>query len=306
MNATLTAELPPLKVNSEAPEKSIESRRDVPLSRGDVNLQEKKIQELIGRVESLPDPHARELMHDCIGALLALHGDGLERILQLIKNAGNAGKEVREALLRDKLVRGLLLIHDLHPVSLRERLREALEKVRPYLNSHGGNVELIQLENEQATLRLEGTCKTCPSSSATLELAVRQAIEEACPDLLGFEVEGMVTQDALTDHLPANAPRWTVLDDFIPLAEGMMRAQEVGGVSVIFFKCGDNLYSYRNFCPGCQNKLSDGIFEADTITCEAGHHFDVRRAGAALDRPELHLNPFPLLALNGMVKISVR
>jgi len=35
---------------------------------------------------------------------------------------------------------------------------------------------------------LEGTCKTCPSSTITLELAVRRAVEEACPDLAGFEV----------------------------------------------------------------------------------------------------------------------
>ena len=58
--------------------------------------------------------------------------------------------------------------------------------------SHGGNVELLSLENEVARLRLQGACKTCPSSTITMELALRQAIEEACPDLAGFEVEGTV------------------------------------------------------------------------------------------------------------------
>jgi Fe-S cluster biogenesis protein NfuA len=77
----------------------------------------------------------------------------------------------------------------LHPVDLATRLQEALEKVRPYLESHGGNVELLGLEDGFARLSLRGACKTCPSSSVTLELAVRKALEEACPDLLGFNVE---------------------------------------------------------------------------------------------------------------------
>ena len=63
-----------------------------------------------------------------------------------------------------------------------------MEKVLPYMQRHGGNIELLSLENEVARIKLEGTCKTCPSSRVTLEFAVRRAVEEACPDLLGFEV----------------------------------------------------------------------------------------------------------------------
>jgi Fe-S cluster biogenesis protein NfuA len=58
------------------------------------------------------------------------------------------------------------------------------------MRSHGGNIELLSLENDVARLKLEGTCKTCPSSTVTLELAFRRAVEEACPDLFGFEVVG--------------------------------------------------------------------------------------------------------------------
>ena len=115
-------------------------------------------------------------------------------MLQLIDNAGADGEKVHHALLQDKLVSGLLLIHGLHPVSLEDRLRAALDKIRPYLKSHGGNVELIGLQGESARLRLQGTCKSCPASSVTLELAVRGVIEEACPDLVGFDVEGISPQ----------------------------------------------------------------------------------------------------------------
>ncbi|MEP6663599.1 MAG: NifU family protein [Verrucomicrobiota bacterium] len=153
---------------------------------------EKKIKRLIEQIEAFPDETARDLLHECLQSVLALYGEGLGRVMQLIKNAGADGEQVHGALIHDKLVRSLLLIHGLHPQSLEERLQEALGKIRPYLESHGGNVELLGLENDVAKLRLQGTCKTCPSSTITLELAVRQAIEVACPDLLGFEVEGIV------------------------------------------------------------------------------------------------------------------
>jgi Fe-S cluster biogenesis protein NfuA len=160
----------------------------------DLKRDGRRIQELMGQIETLPDAGARKLLHECLQSLLALYGDGLARILQLVNNAGPEGEKVREAFLRDKTVRGLLLIHGLHPVSLEARLLGALDKIRPYLQSHGGNVELLGLRNDLARLRLRGTCKSCPSSSVTLELAVRQVIEEACPDLAGFEVEGVTPE----------------------------------------------------------------------------------------------------------------
>ena len=64
------------------------------------------------------------------------------------------------------------------------------------MESHGGNVELISLEDGVARLRLEGSCDGCPASSSTLELAIKTALEEAAPDLLGIEVEGL-DQDLL-------------------------------------------------------------------------------------------------------------
>jgi Fe-S cluster biogenesis protein NfuA/nitrite reductase/ring-hydroxylating ferredoxin subunit len=272
----------------------------------DVKQQGKRIQELVERIESLPNLEARELARECLEAVLALHGAGLARILQLVKNAGASGREVTDALLRDKLVRAVLLIHGLHPVPLETRLREALEKVRPYMQSHGGNVELLELENDVARLRLEGTCKSCPSSAVTLELAVRQAVEEACPDLLGFEVEGGVAQEAATDHHPASEPRWMVIDDLGRLEDGEMRFREVSGVPIIFLKAGGNLFGYRNRCPACSASLEGAVLESTSLTCRSGHHFNVQRAGLCPDNPEMHLEPFPLLAANGKVRISVR
>ena len=58
---------------------------------------------------------------------------------------------------------------------------EALDTVRPYMESHGGNVELVGLEDGVATLALQGSCNGCAASRATLELAIKQALDEHAP-----------------------------------------------------------------------------------------------------------------------------
>jgi Fe-S cluster biogenesis protein NfuA/nitrite reductase/ring-hydroxylating ferredoxin subunit len=298
MNATLTPPQHSPRVNGDA--------GTSPKGRGDLNQEGKRLQEWIRQIESLPQAEARELLYKCLQSVLTLHHDGLARVLQFVKNAGAAGREINDAFFRDKLVSSLLLIHNLHPVPLETRLRGALDKVRPYMESHGGNVELLQLENDTATLRLEGTCKSCPSSGATLELAVRQAVEEACPDLVGFDVEGVVAQSTTTDHTPATEPKWISIDNLGHLNDGEMRPREVAAVQVLFVKAGGRLYAYRNICPGCEGNLNDGFLEDKMLCCRLGHRFDVQRAGLCPDNPEIHLEPFPLLAANGVVKLSVR
>lgn len=148
----------------------------------------KRLQELIEQIQTQPNPAARALLQECLQSLLAFYGDGLSRILEQLQASGFEGKKILDRMLNDQAITGLMLIHGLHPIPLEARLRGALEKVRPYMQSHGGNIELLSLEDEVARVRLQGTCKTCPSSTVTLELAVRRAVDEACPDLAGFEV----------------------------------------------------------------------------------------------------------------------
>lgn len=116
----------------------------------------KRLQELIEQIQSQPNPAARALLNECLQSLLTFYGDGLSRIVSQIQKAGADGQMILERLLQDQTVNGLLLIHGLHPVDLESRLRGALEKVRPYMQSHGGNIELLNLENEVAQVRLEG------------------------------------------------------------------------------------------------------------------------------------------------------
>jgi Fe-S cluster biogenesis protein NfuA len=148
-----------------------------------------RIESLLHEVEQIPDPRAQARTRQIVQAILDLHGTALERMLEHIAAAGDAGLAMIDSLARDDLVSSLLLLYGLHPMDLETRVRQALDKVRPYLRSHGGNVELLSVAEGVVRLRMEGSCHGCPSSAATLRLSIEQAIYDMAPDVTAIEVE---------------------------------------------------------------------------------------------------------------------
>lgn len=224
-------------------------------------------------------------------------------MLHVAKRAGMGGQRAYDELIQDRVVSALLLIHGLHPVDLGSRLREALEKIRPYMQSHGGNVELLSLEGDFARLRLQGACKTCPSSTVTMELAVRHAIEEACPDLQGFEVEGVPAAEPAEEK--RGGAEWVEVEEAQRLQEGALIRAAVLGASLIICKGAGNLYAYRDRCPACNLPLHLGAIEAGILACRAGHRFSVRNAGLSAEGGDLHLEPVPLVWKEGRVQVAL-
>lgn len=274
----------------------------------ELNRQSDRIQELIEEIDALPDEKARDMMQECMQEVLSFYGHGLERILGIISEGNNtAAKDIYNNMLGDSFVNGLLLIHDLHPFDLRTRLNLALEKVRPYMDSHGGSVEIISLEDGVAKLRLNGNCKGCPSSSATLELGIKQAIEENCPDLLGLEVEGATSINLVSNgkQQTLTYQGWKTITGVNKLTNGEMKPVELSGIQLIVCKVNDQLYAYRNVCPACDLPLNTGKLEGNIVSCKLGHSYDIQQAGKCTLDDELHIDPFPLLQENGSIKIAV-
>jgi Fe-S cluster biogenesis protein NfuA/nitrite reductase/ring-hydroxylating ferredoxin subunit len=273
----------------------------------DINLQGERIQKLIERIEALPYPGAKELIQECMEAMLTFYGHGLSRILQVVNEADSEGRKVYRELIHDDVIKGLLLIHDLHPLDLAARLRDALDKVRPYLKSHGGNVELISLENNVAKLQLQGTCQSCASSAVTLELAIKHGIEQACPDLAHFEVEGIVEKPSPTGSQPVQRTTsdWRIVEQAQQLADGAWMPIRLGEMRLVVCKVHETFYAYRNRCPACNMPFDAGTLDGGLLSCSLGHHYDLLHAGRCAEIPSAHLDPFPLLAEDGVVKVAL-
>jgi Fe-S cluster biogenesis protein NfuA len=68
--------------------------------------------------------------------------------------------------------------------SIMDRVKKALERVRPYLQSDGGDIELIEVTDDLSVkVRLTGACHGCPYSMQTLKAGVEQAIMKEVPEI---------------------------------------------------------------------------------------------------------------------------
>ncbi|MEP6787654.1 MAG: NifU family protein [Acidobacteriota bacterium] len=149
-----------------------------------------RVEELITSVESWPDAVNREAALELVQTLMDFHGAGIERMMDITANAGSAGYAIFDDLARDDLVSNLLMLYGLHPIDIKDRVLNAIEKVRPSLNLHEGDVELLGINDGVVNLRLKGSCNGCPSSALTLKHTIEEAIYAAAPDVTAIEVEG--------------------------------------------------------------------------------------------------------------------
>jgi Fe-S cluster biogenesis protein NfuA/nitrite reductase/ring-hydroxylating ferredoxin subunit len=286
----------------------------------DQGLQERvaRMETLLGEIESLEDPNARAKAAEVVEVLLELYGEGLARMMEVVAQ-GEEGETTFEAFAEDELVSSLLLLHGLHPLDVETRVVRALEEVRPYLQSHGGNVELLGIEGGVARVRMQGSCDGCPSSAVTLKLAIEEAVQKAAPDLEGIEAEGVTEPKPATTFVAGPTLRkkerkqpqeeqasWTVVGGLPQLSGGGMLLREVSGEPVLFMKLGNDFYAYRHLCPGCGASLDGASLNGAELACSGcGHRYDVRRAGRCLDASQVHLEPIPLLVgEEGVVKIA--
>ncbi|MFL5802939.1 MAG: NifU family protein [Roseiflexaceae bacterium] len=152
-----------------------------------------RLDALIQAIDSFADPAARASAREAIQTLMELHGAGLERVLDIVAGAGSPAGAIIDRFARDDLVGSLLLLYGLHPLDLDTRVRQGLDKARPYLQPHGGNVEFLGITSDGVVrLRLEGSCHGCPSSALTLKLAIEEQIYAVAPDVTAIDVEGLV------------------------------------------------------------------------------------------------------------------
>jgi Fe-S cluster biogenesis protein NfuA/nitrite reductase/ring-hydroxylating ferredoxin subunit len=262
---------------------------------------------------------AQELVREVVG----LYGAGLERVIKLSGDPGMA-----ERLATDDLVASLLLVHGLHPHDVHRRVSDALDRVRPYLGSHGGDVDLIEVtqgpEGAGVLLAFKGSCKSCPSSAVTLELAVEDAVRAAAPEISSIEVVAaepataskMIPAESLLAHVHSNGPSngpsnghsqttWHPVPELAELEPGEVGGFAVSGTTVLACRVDDQTFAYRDYCPVCDDSLAGAALHGALLRCpRCPADFDVVHAGAGPDGT--HLDPLPLLTRDGVLSVALR
>ncbi|HEY1946161.1 MAG TPA: hypothetical protein VGG97_04090 [Bryobacteraceae bacterium] len=147
----------------------------------------RRIEDLVRRLGDIPDRESRETAHALMEAILELHGAGLERMLEIVFDAGESGKAAIRRFAGDSLVASLLVLHGLHPDDMETRAQQALGKLH-------GTAELMGVFEGVVRVRLIGNARG-------LREAVETALGEAVPDASEIVIE---------EGIPASA--------FVPLA----------------------------------------------------------------------------------------
>jgi Fe-S cluster biogenesis protein NfuA/nitrite reductase/ring-hydroxylating ferredoxin subunit len=279
-----------------------------------------RIEGLLQELGAVADPRIREKAEELVRLLMELYGSALARILETVDNTDSADT-IFDRLSTDDLVASLLVLHGLHPLNVETRIARALDRVRPYLGSHGGDVKLLGVNEGVAHLRLEGSCHSCPSSTITMKLAIEKAIEEAAPEVMRIEVEGASSSASAgsngngaghesnptaREDRESNAGEWITLDELPEFNGGNLAPTKLAGTSVLLCRIGESFYAYRDSCPSCGSALGTSVVQENLLTCcSCARRYDLRSAGQCLDMHDLHLAPLPLLVEKDGMKVAV-
>ena len=143
-----------------------------------------RIEELIQKFESSPDPNTRGDAQKLVQAIMQFHGSGIDRMMEIIAETGDGEPPVFDSFARDELVSNMLLLHGLHPIELETRVAQALDKVRPILRAQSGNVHLLRIDGGEVHLRFEG------KPAAHLKTAIEEEIYKTAADVTAIHMDG--------------------------------------------------------------------------------------------------------------------
>lgn len=295
-----------------------------------------RLQILLEDVRAMSEPAVWERAEEAVGLVTELYGVALAEVVDIVRSLPAAAGELAIARMADDdLVASLLILHGLHPLDLSARVQRALDRVRPYLGSHGGDMRLVEVDETEGVVRLQllGSCDGCPSSSVTLELALRQAIEESAPDVVRIEVDGVEAAVPVVDrrepegepmagpHIvvtpvvlgrkpevpPPDEQRWEPVYGLHGLVSGRLEQVEIEGQAMVFCRVGKEIFAYHDACPECDEPVHSGRLAGEVLACAScGAAFDVRLAGRSLDGKTSHLDAIPLVHEGGgTVRVAV-
>lgn len=141
-----------------------------------------RLGELLAELERLDEP-VRGRVFEFLDGLETLHGSALHRLADALGEA-----EVQRLCASDPAIAWLFGAYGIG-VDERGEVEAALDEVRPYIHSHGGSLELLDVVDGVVHAKLAGSCSGCTASAVTLREGVEKALRENFPGFAGLEVE---------------------------------------------------------------------------------------------------------------------
>jgi Fe-S cluster biogenesis protein NfuA/nitrite reductase/ring-hydroxylating ferredoxin subunit len=245
------------------------------------------------------DHQARDSAHELQHAIEAFHKEALTRMVRRLKDDPR-GKELLFEMVDDPLIYALFVRHAIVRPNIVMRVSRVLDLARPYIRSHGGDVELVEVRNNVVYVRLHGSCNGCSLSAVTLRDEIEAALRTNIPEITGVQVVAAEAAPALImpesigvrNHLAG----WVAGPPIGDVPPGVMYRLQTERDDILIINLDGRLSAFRNACAHQGLPLDGGILDVETgtITCPwHGFCYDARN-GECLTAPQAQLEPFPL------------
>ncbi len=271
---------------------------------------------LLESIEQHPEEAVRNHVRALVYTLLDLHHEALKRIVEIV-SAQTASEQILQEFSGDEVVQAVLMVHELMAQPLETRVENALEIARGQLKIYGADVELVEVKNSVAKLRILGGSSTVNVSTTLLKAEIEHALHEHTPDLLNVEYE-----DTIAPVRPAKLvqimPRQTVQDSsatkefYMPIIrhdqvpDNNLRVVETGGINLLLCNVAGTIYAFQNHCAEGGFPLDESVLENGVLTCPChGYQFDVRQKGRSLNDSNLRLTALRMRVENDVVKVAL-
>jgi hypothetical protein len=154
------------------------------------------IGQLISGLDEITDKKAQASARELTQFIMALHADGMERMMEIVFAQGIAGAEIIEQLGRDPMVSSLLVLHGLHPDDIQTRVARAVEQVAVKLRKQDVEVQLLSADHQAVQISAHTNAHACASTAATVRAEIEDAIYQAAPEVESLVIEGLESRSA--------------------------------------------------------------------------------------------------------------
>jgi nitrite reductase/ring-hydroxylating ferredoxin subunit/Fe-S cluster biogenesis protein NfuA len=236
---------------------------------------------------------------------------GLRSIVRRLKDDPN-GKQLLFELIDQPEVYALLAMHKLLRPDIATRVKTVIERILPYLQTQGGDADLVEVTATTVTLKLSGACNGCSATAGILRGEIEEAVRQGVPEIAEVKVLSRdVSAPLITiETLLGNSKRekWAIGPAIVEIPEEKPFRFDIGETSLLFIRMRGRIQAFENACAHQGLPLERGFFDAEagTITCPwHGFRFDCL-TGECLTAPQAQLKTIPVRVANGGVEVRLQ
>lgn len=224
----------------------------------------------IGQLEHLPHPEVQQQVFTVLQLIDRLHRGSVNRLSAFLKE-----KNLWDDALDDEAINLLFTLYDQIPLDEATQVDDALQSVRPYIESHGGELEVVKVEEGVVHVMLKGSCQSCSASSATLTHGVETALREGFAgfkDMIVHESNEPARDDWIElNVLPPGAsqrgPVFKEVARLSTLSEGRANSIVLEQKNILLVRQKFDVFAYDAQCPGCGLPLEGAKVSGNVLVC---------------------------------------